>query len=96
MPYVERIAYNAKGQRVLVVHGNGTHDPLRLRPGMFRLGAPAQRALPATPPPQTNWSGQGPPLQDLTYTYDLGGNVTSIEERTPGCGVTGSPRDATA
>ena len=36
------------------------------------------------------WTRSGPVLQDLTYRYDLVGNVTSIEERTTGCGVAGT------
>ena len=87
--YVERIAYNAKGQRILTQHGNGlmtryTYDPatfrlVRLRTERRRGGGPSDR-----------WTGRGAPVQDLTYAYDLAGNVVSIDERVPGCGLAGS------
>src|SRR5262249_39045339 len=33
------------------------------------------------------YSPFGAPLQDMTYSYDLVGNILAIVERTPGCGL---------
>ncbi|HET8660593.1 MAG TPA: SpvB/TcaC N-terminal domain-containing protein [Micromonosporaceae bacterium] len=86
-PYVRLIAYNARRQRVLVGYGNGTmtrygYDPLSAR--LVRL-----RSERGTPTGDT-WTASGPVLQELSYTYDAVGNVTAIEDRTPGCGVRGT------
>ncbi len=88
---IEHIAYDAKGQRTLVVRGNGlmtryAYDPstlrlLRLRSERFTRPGPGDGA----------YRPAGAPLQDLAYAYDLVGNVLEIEERTPGCGVRASP-----
>ena len=47
--FVERIAYNAKGQRILVAYGdgegNGGNDPLCLRSGNLSAAAPADGSL---------------------------------------------------
>ncbi|WP_328324077.1 FG-GAP-like repeat-containing protein [Kribbella sp. NBC_00382] len=87
--YVERISYDAKGQRILIAHGNQTitrytHDPQTRRlAGMrtHRFAAPAELVYRPT----------GQPLQDLSYQYDVSGNVVLINDRTPGCGVPGTP-----
>jgi RHS repeat-associated protein len=86
--YVEQIAYDAKGQRVLIVYGNGTmtryaHDDT------FRLARMRTERLAAAANPD-EWRGSGQPLQDSAYGYDLVGNVTAIEERVPNCGIAGS------
>jgi RHS repeat-associated protein len=36
-------------------------------------------------------SGEGHPLQDLAYSYDIDGNLLTLVERTPGCGVRDNP-----
>jgi RHS repeat-associated protein len=87
--YVERIAYNAKGQRTLIAYGNGVMTVYAYDPETFRLAwlwsgnysKPVGSELTYHPtlPHQ--------PLQDLAYTYDLVGNIARIDERTPGCGV---------
>ena len=43
--FVDRIAYDAKGQRVLVAYGNGVMTRHAYDPDTFRLRATAQRAL---------------------------------------------------
>jgi RHS repeat-associated protein len=88
--YVERIAYNAKGQRVLVVHGNRVMTRYAYDPDTFRLARLRSERTPTLAPATDTWTSQGQPLQDLTFGYDLAGNIISIQERTPGCGVTGS------
>jgi RHS repeat-associated protein len=86
--YVERIAYNAKGQRALIAYGNGLMSAHAHEAATFRLrrlwtGRYSRDADGLTYRP----SSPGQPLQDLAYEYDLAGNVLAIRERTPGCGV---------
>lgn len=91
-PYMERIAYNARGQRVLEVLGNGVMTRYAYHPDTFRLarlrtdrvsrsGGPLVYA-PATP---------DEPLQDLVYETDLAGSTLRMEDRTPGSGVANNP-----
>jgi RHS repeat-associated protein len=95
--YVARIAYNARGQRTLIVYGNAimtryAYDPHRFRLVRLRserLAQPAASALVYHP------SDADHPLQDLAYAYDLDGNILSLTDRTPGCGVLNNP-DAAA
>ena len=46
--------------------------------------------------PGDTWTATGSPVQNLAFGYDLTGDLTSSEERVPGCGVAGTPagRDA--
>lgn len=90
-PIVERITYNAKGQRTLVAYGNGimtryAHDAhtsrlVRQRSEPYSMGAPDS----------TRFEPRGDPLQDLTYEHDLSANVTAIRDRAPDCGIPASP-----
>lgn len=92
-PYVERVAYDARGRRTLVVHGNGvatavSHDPRTAR--RLRLWTGRVAPLPDTP------FGYRPtepakPLQDIAYAYDLLGSIRAVRDRTPGCGVAPTP-----
>ena len=87
-PYVHLIAYNVRGQRVLIAYGNGlmtryAYDPQTSR--LTRLRSEGARRDGEV------WSATGHALQDLTYSYDLSGNITNIEECIPGCGVAASP-----
>src|SRR5262249_10794077 len=50
---------------------------------------------PALPAPTCHPSDADHPLQDLTYAYDLDGNILDLRDRTPGCGVLNNP-DAAA
>ena len=72
-PFVTNIDYDAKGQRTLIVYGNGvgtlyTYDPLTFRLTMLRTWRPAR----PDPVPRR--------LQDLRYTYDPVGNITAIRD----------------
>lgn len=92
--YVRHIAYNAKGQRVLIAYGNGlmtrhTYDPHTFR--LTRLRTEQFTHSPDIVQGTSNWKGIGQPLQDLSYHYDLAGNITQIEERTPNCGIANTP-----
>ncbi|MBV9789522.1 MAG: VCBS repeat-containing protein, partial [Chloroflexi bacterium] len=88
-PYVTQIAYNARGQRVLIAYGNGVMTRYAYDPRSFVLNRARSERFSASTP--DTWTGTGAPLQELFYSYDLIGNLTTIDERTPGCGVAGSP-----
>ena len=88
--YVQRIAYDAKGQRALVAYGNGvmtryaydrrTFRPLRLRSEHYTLAD------------GLTYRPVGDALQDYGYDYDLAGNILTIRDRTPGSGIPGNPQ----
>jgi RHS repeat-associated protein len=86
--YVERIAYNAKGQRVLIGYGNGimtryAYDPQTLRLSRLRSEKFSKTLL--------VYHHAGKVLQDFEYQYDLAGNITAIHNRTPGSGIKDLP-----
>jgi RHS repeat-associated protein len=82
--FVQRISYDAKGQRALIAYGNGvmtryaydlhTFRLVRLRSEPYALDGVTYRPA-------------GAVLQELGYGYDLAGNILAIHDRTPGCGV---------
>ncbi|GIJ51366.1 hypothetical protein Val02_82520 [Virgisporangium aliadipatigenens] len=87
--HVERIAYDAKGQRVLVAFGNGlmtryAYDPQTFRPVRTRTER-------FTAPAPATYRPTGAPVQDIGYVHDLAGNVVAVRERTPGSGIPGNP-----
>jgi RHS repeat-associated protein len=87
--YVQRIAYDAKGQRALIAYGNGimtryAYDPQTFRPARLR-------SEPYTSPDAVTYRVAGPVTQDLGYDYDLVGNVLTVRDRTPGSGIPGNP-----
>lgn len=68
-PFVTYVNYDAKGQREIIEYGNGAHtdysyDPLTFR--MIHL--------------ETRRRADHARLQDLHYTYDPTGNITSIRD----------------
>jgi RHS repeat-associated protein len=65
--FVTGIDYNARGQRILVDYGNGTKTVYSYDPETFRLGEL-----------KTTRASDTAVLQDLTYSYDPVGNITSI------------------
>ena len=86
--YVERIAYNAKGQRSLIAYGNGVMTRYAYEPETFRL-----LRLRSDRYTQTNnvFRPTGAPLQDFSYAYDLVENITTIRDRTPDSGILNTP-----
>jgi RHS repeat-associated protein len=89
-PYVQSIAYNAKGQRALIVYGNGLITRYAYDAQTFRLVRLRTDRLGADPAP-LGYQPKGAPLQDIAYRYDLVGNILSMLDRTPGCGVANNP-----
>lgn len=95
--YVKRIAYNAKGQRTLIVYGNNLMTRYAYDAATFRLARLRTDRLDSDPDPlsyqpqRAPSQDQGSPLQDIAYEYDLVGNVRSMLDRTPGCGVANNP-----
>lgn len=83
--FVERIAYNARGQRVLIAYGNGVMTRYAYHPQTFRLvRLRSERYL---RPEALTYRGDGVALQDFAYEHDLAGNATIIRERVSECGV---------
>ena len=86
--YVERIAYDATGQRLLIVHGNQTMTRCTYDPRTRRLTR--LRTHGVVVPAELVYRAAGPVLQDVSHQYDLAGNVLMISDRTPGCGLAGT------
>ncbi len=84
LPAVRNIHYNARGQRLSIEQGNGVTTTYRYDPLTFRLvqlltvrdGAGFPDDCPQPPP--AGWPGCQ--LQNLHYTYDPAGNVTSVRD----------------
>jgi len=68
-PFVTNITYNARGQRELIKFGNGARTDYTYDPNTFRLIHL-----------QTLRARDREVLQDLRYTYDPIGNITSIAD----------------
>ena len=88
--FVERIAYNAKGQRVLIAYGNGIMTRHAYDPHTFRLLH--LRTERYSKPSELMYRHTGEPHQELAYEFDLVGNILQIHDRTPGCGIMDTPR----
>ncbi|MBN1596039.1 VCBS repeat-containing protein [candidate division FCPU426 bacterium] len=87
--YVNHIAYDAHGRRLLIAYGNGIMTRYVYHPRSFRLARMrSERYQPASPP--DTWIPFGPALQDCAYQYDLAGNLTAMDELHPGSGVPGT------
>ena len=83
--YVRHIAYNAKGQRVLLAMGNGmmtryAYDPLNYRLLRIRSEKYNEEAHEYVP--------DGGVQQDLGYLYDLVGNIVGIRDKAPATSTT--------
>ena len=79
--YVERIAYDAKGQRALIAYGNGVMTRYAYDPHTFRLKR--LRSERYTQPDDFTYHPTGETLQDFGYDYDLAGNILGLRDRTP-------------
>ena len=88
--FVEQIAYNAKGQRTLIAYGNGVMTRYAYDPQTFRLVR--LRTEKYNQPNELTYRPTGAPIQDFAYQYDLVGNITSIQDRTPASGILNNPQ----
>lgn len=86
--FVERIVNNAKGQRVLIAYGNGVLTRHLHDPRSFRIIRTTTAHY--TTPSALTYVHTGPTLQDISYDYDLAGNILTIRDRTAGCGIIGT------
>ena len=68
--FVTDLRYDARGQRTLVVYGNGTRTSYAYDPLTFRLTRL-----------RTERAADGHLHQDLRYTFDPAGNITEIRDR---------------
>jgi RHS repeat-associated protein len=87
--YVERIAYDAKGQRALIAYGNGVMTRYAYDPKTFRLAR--MRSEHYIKPAAATYSPTGDAMQDFGYDFDLIGNILGIRDRTPGSGILNNP-----
>lgn len=85
--FVEHIAYNAKGQRTFIAYGNNVMTRYAYHPQTLRLIRMRTERYARSPEPGLAYHPTGAPLQDFAYQYDLAGNILSIHDRTPECGV---------
>ncbi len=88
--FVARIAYNAKGQRLLVAYGNGLMTRYAYEEDTFRLARLRTEKFISKDGLSYAPTAPSDPLQDFAYGYDLAGNITSIQERVPHCGIPAS------
>ena len=86
--FVERIGYDAKGQRTLVVYGNGVMTRYVYDAKTFRLARLRTEKFSNTG--VAGYQGTGTAIQDFGYEYDLVGNIIAIHDRTPGSGIPNS------
>jgi RHS repeat-associated protein len=91
--YVERIAYDAKGQRVFIAYGSGVMTRYAYDPHTFRLKR--LRSERYTKPDDLRYHPGGEALQDFGYDYDLVGNIRGIRDRAPGSGIPNNPEALT-
>lgn len=91
--YVERIAYDAKGQRALIAYGNGVMIRYAYDPRTFRLKR--LRSERYSKQDAVTYHPSGAALQDFGYDYDLVGNILGIRDRTPGSGFLNNPEALT-
>ena len=92
--YVDRIAYDAKGQRALIAYGNGVMTRYAYDPRTFRLKR--LRSERYSKPDDVTYRPTGQALQDFGYDYDLAGNIVGIRDRAPGSGIPNNPQALTA
>ncbi|MFK4067209.1 SpvB/TcaC N-terminal domain-containing protein [Streptomyces sp. NPDC029674] len=86
--YVQRISYDAKGQRTLIAYGNGVLTRYAYDPHTFLLTR--LRSEHYTLVDARTYRPSGDPLQDHGYEHDLAGNLLTLRERTPGSGIPGN------
>lgn len=90
--YVENIAYDAKGQRVVIAFGNGIMTRYAYDKQTFRLKRQkSEKYVKATSGNTITYTPQaGSTKQDDGFDYDLVGNIMKILHRTTDCGIAGT------
>jgi RHS repeat-associated protein len=78
--YVRHIAYNAKGQRVLLAMGNDMMTRYAYDALTYRLMRTRSEAYTEA---DDEYTPDGNVQQDLAYLYDLVGNIVSIRDKAP-------------
>ena len=90
-PFIRHVARDAKGQTTLVALGNGLLTRKAYDPDTFRLVRLRTDRLAAPSAVAWNFRTVGQPLQDVACSHDLAGNLLTLVDRTPGCGVADNP-----
>lgn len=87
--YVNHIAYNAKGQKLLVAWNNNVMMRFTYDKKTFRLKKVKAEKYTYTQNnnEHTYAYNSGTTRYDQTYMYDLVGNVLSVTDKTPDCGL---------
>jgi RHS repeat-associated protein len=91
--YVDRIAYDAKGQRALIAYGNGVMTRYAYDSQTFRLKR--LRSERYSKPDAVTYQPNGGVLQDYGYDCDLVGNILAIRDRAPASGIRNNPEALT-
>jgi RHS repeat-associated protein len=90
--YVEHIAYNAKGQRTLIVYGNNVMTRYAYDPATFHLVRMRTEKYKSGDEKFTYRPGDSKkPLQDFGYEYDLAGNLLALHDQTHESGLPVQP-----
>ncbi len=87
--YVEYLAYNARGQRLLIAYGNAVMTRYMYDPETFRLAR--MRTEGSTKASALTYHPTGEAFQDFAYAYDLVGNILTLHDRTPASGIPNTP-----
>ena len=87
--YVERVTYDAKGQRALIAYRNGVMTRYAYDPQTFRLKRLRSERYAKTD--AATYAPSGAALQDYAYDYDLVGNILVIGDCTPSSGTSNNP-----
>ena len=89
--HLSQVVHDAHGRRVLALLGNGVLVRYKYDPATQRLRRMrAEHAVATT----GGWACDGPVLQDVSHRYDPSGNLLTLGDRTPGCGIPPGDPDA--
>lgn len=86
--YVQRIAYDAKVQRIFIAYGNDVLTRYAYDSRTFRLKRLRTEEVIRT---GADYQPTGVLFQDWAYDYDLNGNILAVRDIVPGCGVSSDP-----
>jgi RHS repeat-associated protein len=89
--FVERMAYDAKGQRSFIALGNGVMTRYAYDRHTFRLVRLRSERFSKPAAETPIYQPAGTVLQDFAYEYDLVGNIDRITDRVPGSGIQDNP-----